>query len=93
MAPCSDAGQVQRVASPKPERLLIDEFRSRPEMPSRNREDGKTIRDQLVEHCKCGRPPLDVDLRGSMATADDSSVTVRSLMHNCEGSCSGCPAG
>src|SRR4051812_24649763 len=55
-------GEMQRVAGAKPQHVLIDEFCRRAEMRRRNRQDGKTLSDQLVEHRKRSRPLLEVDL-------------------------------
>ena len=67
--------QDECVAGPEPERLLIDEFCSCPEMRSRHRQDGNTLRDQLVEHRKRGRALLQIDLSGPQL--DGHATTAR----------------
>ena len=56
--------EVQRIAGAKPERMLIDELRRRPEMPARHRQHSEALGDQLVEHRERRRALFQADLSG-----------------------------
>ena len=53
---------MQGIASTKPERVLIDELRRRPEMPAGHRQNSETLGHQLVEHRQRRRALLQADL-------------------------------